>query len=332
MQEYINNIVEKLKNYKGFYFPIITSGGELSPTALQQHVQTWLNQFEEHERFSLARITSDLLNKRYIEEHEEKKFIDSLFNNNGIKKDNLVATPLTIQRNGESQKVMVDYYKSVVAEKGYEYNPSVFIYLDDFMFSGGRVFNDLSNFISIIKKDMTIVVVVLGWHEYGQWYQSNRLEEKIREHNKNNNLNVEIEWLSIPAARMENRKSYMNCSDILWPMEETLNLSELASKKIENFSYRLGFVKNSTFDNNQDRLFLEKICLKYGFKIIEKCISPSTTTKPLGNSLYGYGFGGLVFNYRNCPNNTPIIFWWGSTNPFDPMSTQWYPLMPRRVY
>lgn len=31
--------------------------------------------------------------------------------------------------------------------------------------------------------------------------------------------------------------------------------------------------------------------------------------KPLGYKTYrGLGFGGTIFTYRNCPNNTPLVF------------------------
>ena len=51
--------------------------------------------------------------------------------------------------------------------------------------------------------------------------------------------------------------------------------------------------------------------------------------KPLGISSFpGFGFGALLFSYRNCPNNTPLAFWWGDWNG----NSTWYPLFQRKTY
>lgn len=332
MENFVENIADKLLTYEGFYFPVKNFSGQLNKANIIQHVYKWLNQFNLEDQERLARITSNILEKTYIQKDEEQKFIKALFENPHVKKGNLVAYPLTIQRNGLSQKQMIELYKKIVEDNGYEYDLNNFIYLDDFMFSGGRVFTDISNFIPLVQKNITLLVVVVGWHRSGQWTQSQKINEKIKNHQKLNGVAINIEWLSLPQARMENRLTYMNQSDVLWPMEKTLDLPELSNRKIQGFKYRTGFIQGQVFDNHEDRIFLEKICLKYGFQIIDKCISLNRTTRPLGNSSFDFGFGGLVFNYRNCPNNTPLIFWWGSNDPCSPMSHQWYPLMPRRTY
>ncbi|WP_218951771.1 hypothetical protein [Acinetobacter sp. YH12041] len=332
MDQFIDYISNKLLTYEGFSEPLMDKNGNTDKKRMVVHVYTWLKQFDPDEQENLVRITANLLQKAYIEKNYEQQFIEKQFENELIRRGNLIATPLTIQRNGESQKTMVGFYNKLVEEKGLEYDTQNYLYLDDFMFSGGRVFNDLSNYIPLIKRNITIIVLVIGWHTSGQYYQANALGKKIEKHNKENNLNIELKWLSIENLRLENRLIYNNRSDVLWPMEQTLDLPELMTRKIPGFKYRTGFIESKIFDNHNDRIFLEKICLKYGFKIIDRCTNVHKTTRPLGNSKFDYGFGGLIFNYRNCPNNTPLIFWWGSNDPHHFMSRQWYPLMPRRVY
>lgn len=334
MEHYINNVIDVLMGYRGFYFPVINSQGMLDEVHLRNHVLTWLNQFDESERGTLIRLTSDLLTKRFITENEEQEFISNVLNTVPIRNVTSVAIPLLIQGDGDSQRIMVNYYKQLVDQHGYNYDTSKLIYLDDFMFSGRRVFSDLSDFIPSIRQSVTIYVAVLGWHKYGQWYYRELLQQQINLHNREFNLKIKIEWFySCSEALLENRKKYNYQSDILWPMEDTFNSEDLLPFKLHQHNYRNGFVANSTFDNNTDRMFLEKICLKYGYKIIDRCNHTNPTTKPLGNSLFDFGFGGLVFNYRNCPNNTPLIFWWGSNDPNKTiMYNQWYPLMPRRTY
>ncbi|WP_336942539.1 hypothetical protein [Acinetobacter modestus] len=334
MEQYINNVVDILMGYRGFYFPVLNSQGMLEVAHLRNHVLTWLNQFDESERGTLIRLTSNLLTKRFITENEEQEFISNVLNTVPIRNVADVATPLLIQRDGGSQRVMVSHYMQLVGTYGYTYDNSKFIYLDDFMFSGRRVFSDLSAFIPSIRQSVTIYVAVLGWHSYGQWYYRELIQQKINLHNREFNLKIKIQWFySSSEALLENRKSYKSKSDTLWPMENTLNSEDLRPFKLHDYNYRDSFEKNSTFENNMDRMFLESICLKYGYKIIGRCNSINPTTKPLGNSIFDYGFGGLVFNYRNCPNNTPLIFWWGSNDSNNTiMYNQWYPLMPRRTY
>ncbi|MFW2060396.1 phosphoribosyltransferase-like protein [Acinetobacter baumannii] len=334
MEQYINNVVDILKEYKGFYFPVLNAHGVLEEAHLRSHVLTWLNQFEESERGTLIRLTSNLLTKRFIKENKEQEFISNVLNTNPIRVAANVALPLSVQQDGESQRVMAEFYSQLVDRYGYNYDDSKFVYLDDFMFSGRRVFSDLSVFITSLRQSVTIYVAILGWHNYGQWYYRELLQQKINAHNREFNLKVKVEWFySCSDSLLENRKTYNYKSDILWPMEDTFNSEDLLPFKIHNYNYRNGFEANSTFDNNTDRMFLERICLKYGYKIMDRCNRVNPTTKPLGNSLFDYGFGGLVFNYRNCPNNTPLIFWWGSNDPNNTiMYNQWYPLMPRRTY
>lgn len=330
MNHYIDNIAEKLLGYKGFHYPVVDIQGNKTKQNLISHITVWLNQFDENERETLARLTSYLLDNFFVEEDEEILYIKSLFQDSSINQNGLVATPLIIQGNGRSQSELVQIYQNYVDEKNYRYNPKLFIYLDDFMFSGGRVFSDLSNYFSRIQENNHIIISLMGAFSYSLWNCRNKIQTKINELYSNKQVYVKIDWKIY--TEFENRLSKNYCSDILWPMEGTLNLPDLNLYKLDGFNYRSGFSKSRLFLNNDDRLFLEKICLKYGYKIIERCTNVHTTTRPLGNSFYNYGFGGLIFNYRNCPNNVPLIFWWGSNNQENPMFQQWYPLIPRRGY
>lgn len=330
MEQYINNIAEKLMGYKGLHFPVIDSHGNTSKQNLVLHTNRWLNQFDETDRYDLARLTSNLLDNFYVEEADEISYIESLFNDSLINQNGLVATPLVIQGNGKSQKDLVESYEKYVAENGYAYNPNVFIYLDDFLFSGGRVYSDLSNYLSMIQEDKNIIIALMGAFSYSLWNSKKKIKSKIENLYSEKKIEVTVKWKV--DFEFENRLSKLNSSDVLWPMQGTLNSPELNIYKLEKFNYRSGFIQSLMFSNNNDRIFLERVCLKYGYRIIERCTNVHSTTRPLGNSFYNYGFGGLIFNYRNCPNNTPLIFWWGSTNPFDPMNAHWYPLMQRRTY
>ena len=329
MQQYVENIASRLLSYKGFNQPILDNLGNNNRTNLLIHVRSWLEQFEVAERGDLARITSYLLDNCFIDEAQEIEYIDSLFMDSLINQQGLVARPLCIQGNGRSQRDLVAIYDRLVHQKSLAYNPNLYIYLDDVMFSGGRVYNDLSNYLARLNTSTEIVICLNSVHTLSLWKCQQKLQKKLNELYKRN-IVVKIYWKI--ARQLENRLYRNNYSDILWPMEGTLNLSGLVGYKLVDYKYRTGFNSSIIFNNNNDRLFLEKICLKYGYQILERCNSPHETSKPLGNSFYGYGFGGLIFNYRNCPNSVPLIFWWGSNDADNPLYKQWYPLMPRRTY
>lgn len=243
-----------------------------------------------------------------------------------------MPTPLEIQGNGQSQKNLVQHYKFFFDEHDQiTYAHDKVIYLDDFIFSGGRIYQDLTNWIPLQKKSHKIYVAVMGYHS-SIWKTKRDLQNKIQENNQKNNLNSRLIFLE--SLELENRLSKKNESDILWPMIKFFQNDEYKRYLDPKFNHRDGFINTSynLFQTNEERVKFEDICLKYGFKIIERCKNTHKTTKPLGNSYFGYGFGGLVFNYRNCPNNTPLIFWWGSGDISKPIYNQWYPLMPRNCY
>lgn len=317
MEQFIKNIAERLLGYKGFHYPVIDLQGNTSIPNLVNHVNQWLMQFDEIDRYDLARLTSYLLDHSYLEEHEETSYIASLFDDLMINKNGIVATPLLIQGNGRSQRDMVQIYNQYVKNNNLSYNPKLFIYLDDILFSGGRVYSDLTNYFANVKEDTTVIISLLGAFSYNLWKVKDKFQKKIDALFLEKQIRITIYWKV--CSEYENRLARKNSSEILWPMEGVFNLIELNPYKLLNFNYRSGFNKNIFFQNHGDRFFLEKICLKYGYKIIERCGNIHTTTRPLGNSFYNYGFGGLIFNYRNCPNNTPLIFWWGSNNIASPM-------------
>ena len=242
--------------------------------------------------------------------------------------------PLQIQGNGKSQKHLVQHYQKVFSEHPkITYSQDRVIYLDDFIFSGGRIYQDLTNWIPRQEKSHKIYVGVIGCHS-STWQTKKKLKNKIFDNNQKNNLNSSLIFLD--CTELENKLSKRNESDVLWPMQKIFQTEEYKKYEVPNFKYRDGFIETpyNLFKNNDERVRFENICLKYGFKIIERCKATNSTTKPLGNCHFdGYGFGGLIFNYRNCPNNTPLIFWWGSgdINKLH-LYNQWHPLMPRTVY
>jgi hypothetical protein len=334
MQDTLNKIFDYLKDYENFESYMLNIDGSVNEKLLHQHIKQWINQFESFEQEFIASIVIKLLENRYITKKEEAEFINELFENQLLKISDTMPRPLQIQGNGKSQKHLVQHYQKVFSEHPkITYSQDSVIYLDDFIFSGGRIYQDLTNWIPCQEKSHKIYVGVIGCHS-STWKTKKELKNKIFDNNQKNNLNSSLTFLD--CDELENKLSKRNESDVLWPMRKIFQTEEYKKYEVPNFKYRDGFIETSynLFKNNDERVRFENICLKYGFKIIEKCKATHSTTKPLGNCRFnGYGFGGLVFNYRNCPNNTPLIFWWGSGDINKPhLYNQWHPLMPRTVY
>ena len=334
MQDTLNKIFDHLKDYENFESYMLNIDGSVNEKLLHQHIKQWINQFEIFEQDFIASIVIKLLENRYITKKEEVEFIDELFENQSLKIDGTMPLPLQIQGNGKSQKHLVQHYQKVFSEHPkITYSQDRVIYLDDFIFSGGRIYQDLTNWIPRQEKSHKIYVGVIGCHS-STWQTKKKLKNKIFDNNQKNNLNSSLIFLD--CTELENKLSKRNESDVLWPMQKIFQTEEYKKYEVPNFKYRDGFIETpyNLFKNNDERVRFENIFLKYGFKIIERCKATNSTTKPLGNCHFdGYGFGGLIFNYRNCPNNTPLIFWWGSgdINKLH-LYNQWHPLMPRTVY
>lgn len=334
MQDILNKIFNHLKDYENFESYMLNIDGSVNEKLLHQHIVQWIEQFDISEQKFMASIVIKLLENRYITKKEEIEFIQDLFKNQLLNINNTMPFPLEIQGNGKSQKHLVQHYKKIFSEHpDITYSQDTVIYLDDFIFSGGRIYQDLTNWIPHQKKSYKIYIAVIGYHS-SIWSTKKKLEEKIHQNNQKNNLNSSLIFLESISIELENRVSKKNESDVLWPMRKFFENPEYQNYLDPSFKHRDGFIETSysLFETNEERVKFENICLKYGIKIIERCERPHKTTKPLGNSYFGYGFGGLVFNYRNCPNNTPLIFWWGSGDRTKQIYNQWHPLMPRNVY
>lgn len=332
MQNALNKIFGYLKDYENFESYMLNPDQSINDKLLHKHIEQWIAQFEDSEQEFIASTVVKLLENRYITKAEEMEFIEDLFDNHLLNINNTMPFPLEIQGNGQSQRHLVQHYKKVFSQHPkITYSQDTVIYLDDFIFSGGRIYQDLTNWIPRQVKSHRIYVAVIGYHS-GIWKKKKELQNKIQENNQKNNLNSKLIFLE--SFELENRVFKKNESDVLWPMIKFFQDNEYQRYLDPKFNHRDGFIDTSynLFDTNAERVKFENICLKYGFKIIERCEKINKTTKPLGNSYFGYGFGGLVFNYRNCPNNTPLIFWWGSGDISKPVYNQWYPLMPRNVY
>ncbi|MCW5212427.1 hypothetical protein VU04_05915 [Desulfobulbus sp. TB] len=305
------------------------------------HVERWLSQFTPANQLPFLREFDHVLKQTFITKDNVEKFLQGLVTNEKLAGNNPAAYCqsahfLNIQQNGQSQKEMVRLFANCLYDK---YSLELdkcgrdggdYIYLDDVLFSGKRVGNDLEQWIvKHAPQAAKVHVIVVVLHKGGSYFATRKLEGVIKESGK------EIKVIYWRALEIENRKYYKNSSGVLWPTEipnvaEVQDYMALPSKY--PFEPRLaGGAVADPFSSEQGRQVLESEFLIAGAKIRSLSENPKASMRPLGFSPFGIGFGSMIVTYRNCPNNCPLALWWG-----DPEAASgalhWYPLLPRKTY
>ncbi len=214
-----------------------------------------------------------------------------------------------------------------------EDSPVVYVYLDDAVFTGNRVKQDIKKWVEEnAPANAKIHVITILLSTGGKW----NAKQKIRETALAVQKNIDIKWSY--AIKLENRLSYKDVSDVLWPVDIPDNPDVNAYVEQEEkypFEPRKPIKRstNDIFSSEQGRQLLEREMLVAGIKIRSFCRDPEPNIRPLGFSPFGLGFGATVFTFHNCPNNCPLAFWWGDPDA-DPghSLSKWYPLLPRKTY
>ena len=298
-----------------------------SPT----HVEKWVNQFDAAVQLPILQEMDHVLKQTYFSKKAVTGFLKGLITNKKLAGDDPCAfwrdvEFLNIQGGGASQRDMLALFSEILEKEcGYSVddcgaNSKVFVYLDDAIFTGSRVKNDLTKWIAdAAPQTATVHVLVIAIHE-GSYYNRDKIVSAAQEAGKAIDIKC---WRS---ATLENRKSYRWSSDILWPVEIPDD-DAFTQAYVENMNHKpvLRLAGNTgrlkIFSSDTGRQLLEQEFLKAGVRIRRMCPNLPEIERPLGHSyLETLGFGSTLVTYRNCPNNAALAFWVG-----DP----WYPLFPR---
>ena len=324
------SIANTIKDYRA---------GEL-PQPTPDHVERWIKQFDKTVQLPLLRELDHVLKKTYVNKKDIVGFLRNLVKNSKLSGADPCAFWanahfLSIQQHGHSQREMLELFDSLLrvqcrirvedcGKKG-----GAYIYLDDAMFSGGRVGNDLENWIEHeAPEKATVHVIAIAIHTGGEYLVGKRVKQVI----ENSGKEIRVQYWR--AVTIENRKYYKNDSEVLWPAETPDNdrVKEYLAKPHKfPFEPRKPGGKLGPFSSEAGRQLLEREFLVAGAKIRSLSANPKEIIRPLGFSPFGLGFGSMIVTFRNCPNNTPLALWWGdpeaSSGPF-----HWYPLLPRKTY
>lgn len=306
--------------------------GEI-PTPDDSHVDRWISQFPAAVRDPILSELLHVFRWTYFSRAKVQTFIDSIVVNANFAGTDPCAfwqgvKVLNLQTAGHSQKDMLTLLgDSLQRQCGLAMelcgiSPHTYLYLDDAVFSGGRVRSDIINWVKeAAPASAKLAVLVIGSHKLGEWYSA----KKIREAAKAAGKAIELKWWQ--AASYEDRKTAVNNSDVLRPTAipvDPATQAYVAGLKQAPIIRAVGGKSPiGVFSGEPGRHLLEQEFLTAGVRVRGMCPHLNDFMRPLGNMLFeSLGFGSTIVTYRNCPNNAPLVFWAG--NP-------WYPLFPRKT-
>ena len=188
-----------------------------------EHVDKWIKQFSGDVQLPLLRELDHVLKQTYFSNKRVVDFLEGLVTTNKLAGSDPCtfwkrANFLNIQQNGDSQKELLTIFDGVLEAK-YGFKTAKcgatggdFIYLDDAIFSGSRVINDIAAWIaSDAPAQAKIHVVVLALHMGGYHWADINLKKQIDSSGKM----IEIKYWR--AKQIENRKYFKKNSEVLWP-------------------------------------------------------------------------------------------------------------------
>lgn len=304
------------------------------------HVERWISQFDPAARFLMLEELDHVLKQTYVSQGEMARFLGSILVNETFTANDPPAfwsraNILRLQDETKSQHAMLAMLEAEV-----EKTPGIqlgagdpgapFIYLDDGLFSGGTIRQDLRTWIQEDAPTMAKVeIVVLAYHQSGGYYSQKHLHETAKTAGKTIDLRV---WQFV---KFEDRLSNINCSEVLRPTRTAGDpLVEAYAAKLEALGHppRLRSASSAPgdlFRSSVARDALEWELLRAGCRILGRCNNPTRVMRPLGvSTLDTLGFGAVFVTHRNCPNNCPLALWWGDGDGSGALG--WYPLFPRR--
>lgn len=323
-KELLDAVVEQIADYRE---------GEI-PSMNAAHVERWVKQFPDDTQEPLLAELAHVFSKTYFTRKNVKQFLSAIATNEKITGGDPAAFwkntgILKIQTAGNSQRDMLAVLdKALLKACGIglaqcdQAPVNQYVYIDDVLFSGGRIKHDITNWIKdTAPQKAKIHIVTIAYHRLGQW----RAKSDIRGAAKEAGKSIDISWWRV--FEIEDRKAFMASADVLRPTAipaDEATTQYVAGLKLDPIFRTPGQVGAlGFFSSEAGRSLLEQQFLVSGVRVRTMCPHLNAYMRPLGNSMMGTtGFGSMIVTYRNCPNNAPLVLWAG-----DP----WYPLFPRKT-
>lgn len=312
-----------------------------------EHIVEWVSQFDEPDRAFILDELTGIFSKTYFSKAKcyqilkgYLEYLSNRFKYSSVKDFVSNAVFLDLQAEGKSQKALLSMldeilqkeFKTQLALCG-KNGPKQFIYLDDILATGNKIFFDLekwfaatsnldgskTNYQFLKANKLRLNVCVICIHTWGYSNVDFRLSKTL-----NDKAEKVIEFFRYYQIE-NNLKEHDAKLNLVYPCEEQPNevklyLNSLDAVYYEDRAFRKKTVpkQETLFSSPENRIRVENIFLMKGIEILNrvenlkaKGMRPLGFTMPKNKTL---GLGTLFFTYRNIPNNCPIIFWWTSNN------------------
>lgn len=237
------------------------------------------------------------------------------------------------------EEILINDYETTLNECN-ERTPKHVIYLDDILCTGDTIIKGLadkntgwfylkgidgeSNYDNFKKNNSQLILAYLAVHKRASNKFRGRLYYELEKREIGNIQTVWNKNFVIENDLSENN-SAMN---FLYPSEDVINEAIDQCKlqieeKINTKGKNLNKIKYRQPNEPKDETFFSSVenRSRYEKIILEKCItyyghiSDKLRSRPLGYGLnhdVDFGFGTMIFTWRNVPFNAPLIFWYSS--------------------
>lgn len=321
------------------------------------HIQQWIDQFDAKNQIFILKELEHVLKQRYVSKQKAcgilLKYLDYLkseYNYPTVEKLLDESHFLSLQGKEKSQTTLLSILKEVLIKK-YSYNIESnkpisiknYIYIDDIFATGGSFYKDLSMWwnnnapitTEIKNKKKRLCIFYFFIHEKNYDKTMWRFHYNVNTYFKKY-IRVTF-WTKIQNSD-ESKKNI----SLIWPTQNKQPLNvEVYRRQIvrdvdaisarNNYNiYPEEFFRTETnpnieklFSTKENRIKFENIMLQKGLEIVKSTLNDSTF-RPLGfvSLSKNFGFGTLIFTWRNIPNNTPLALWHKGGN--------FHPLFPRK--
>lgn len=322
--------------------------GSLRINIDQYHVERWVDQFPQNQEIILNE-TKHLLEQFYATKENIDDYLRIVCTSEKIWGYDPVAAIsdayfLNCQTKGNSQHRLWKKANKIVKETygfelptNQEYSDySTFIYLDDGMFSGTTLLNDIKDLLPSIPYNAKVYAVFLIRHSFADWWVKESLKELLEE--------KKIKFDIFACIEIQNSGGASYPFDCLRPLKYANNavnqyIAELQQEHTQApdkklFTFRDGNLPVSNiFTSGENRCILERELMDAGIRIRSFPKDTKSYMRPMGyDNRFTFGFGAFFATYMNMSNNCPLAYWWGDPNAeeWSPLS-KWYPLLPRRA-
>ncbi|MDR3427740.1 hypothetical protein [Silvimonas sp.] len=278
-QEHCIKIAEIIADYR--------EGEIAAPDAV--HVGRWIEQFPAPAREPLLVELAHVLRKSYLSRKVVTGFIERVIASSKIAGNDPAsfwrsAHFLRLQQAGNSQRDMLAIFDEALT-KAYGLTtadcgkaPHTYVYLDDGIFSGGRVKSDLIRWITNnAPQSAKVAVIVMVLHKLGEYFAGQDIQKAAQAAGKT----IEISWWR--ATAVEDRKTYIANSDVLRPkgipIEAQAYVASLGVDPVLRVGEQVGGL--GLFSSPAGRELVEQEFLKAGVQVRACCPHFNDYMRPL---------------------------------------------------